>query len=172
MNVAQDELEHPVIKAESHQQVGMAIWLGILIDGIPESFIIGILAASPEGVSLAFIMGVFLSNFPEALSSSVEMQKQGMPRLRIFMMWASLCILTGFGAMMAAAIFPTNAHESRGVVMLTLGIEGVAAGAMLTVIAQTMLPEAFSLGGAMSGIAALVGFLVTMSVRLLGDEYW
>jgi len=161
------------LKAHSHKQVGLAIWLGILIDGIPESLIIGILAASPEGISIAFILGVFLSNFPEALSSTIEMRKQGMPRIRIFLMWSSLCVLTGLGAMLGAAVFPLDsAHESRGVVLLTLGIEGVAAGAMLTVIAQTMLPEAFSQGGDMSGIAALFGFLTTMSVRLLGEEYW
>jgi len=160
-----------VLKAHSHNQVGIAIWLGILIDGIPESLIIGILAASKEGISLAFIMGVFLSNFPEALSSTIEMQKQGMPRTRIFLMWSSLCILTGIGSMFGAAVFPREANKPRELILLNLGIEGVAAGAMLTVIAQTMLPEAFSQGGDLSGIAALLGFLTTMLVKLLGESY-
>jgi len=156
------------LKAHSSKQVGIAIWVGILIDGIPESIIIGILAGSPDGISFSLILGVFLSNFPEALSSSIEMQRQGMSKLKIFLMWASLCIFTGIGSMLAAALFPTN--PTRSLTLLSMGIEGVAGGAMLTMIAQTMLPEAYENGGELSGMATLLGFLAALSVKIVGDK--
>jgi len=167
------DVSHLNLKAHTHGQVGLAIWVGILIDGIPESIIIGILAGSNRGTShsIAFILGVFLSNFPEALSSSLEMKRQGMPNLRIFLMWASLCLITGLGAMVAAAVFPRGEDLSEGYILLNMGIEGVAAGAMLTVIAQTMMPEAFAQGGDLTGIATLLGFLSSLTVKLLSIQY-
>jgi len=155
------------VKAHTTTQVGIAIWLGILIDGIPESVIIGFQAASKAGFSVAFILGVFLSNFPEALSSSLEMQRQGMPKMKIFIMWSSLCIITGIGAMISAAVLPDNPDKTF--ILVRMGVEGLAAGAMLTMIAQTMLPEAFAHGGDMTGMAALLGFLASLTVSLVHD---
>jgi zinc transporter ZupT len=140
----------------------MAIWLGIAIDGIPESLVIGTLAIGPEGMSLAFIVGVFLANLPEAMSSAVSMRKNGMSRRRILTMWGSLCLLTGVGAWLGAVMFPP---EPQGYVFfIKLAIEALAAGAMLTMIAETMLPEAFEEGGSIIGFATLCGFLAALAV--------
>jgi len=155
--------------AKSPEHVGMAIWVGILIDGIPESIIIGILSGSDQGMSFAFILGVFLSNFPEALSSSRQMLIQGMSKRRIILMWTSLCVITGVGAMASAALFPRN--PSKALILFHMGVEGLAAGAMLTMIAQTMMPEAFIQGGEISGIATLLGFLASLTVKLVSIQY-
>ncbi len=143
----------------------LAIWMGILIDGIPESLVIGMLSVSVTGMSLAFIAGVFLANMPEAMSSAVSMKNHGMSFNRILLMWGSICILTGVGAFLGAILFPSQ--PTVGLFYFVLGIEGLAAGAMLTMIAETMLPEAFEQGGAIVGLSTLAGFLAALTVKVL-----
>ena len=143
----------------------MAIWLGILLDGIPESLIIGMLTASVTGMSLAFVSGVFLANLPEAMSSSVGMRQSGMAFRRILLMWGSLCLFTGLGAGAGVLLFPV--HPTGTSFYWIAGIEGLAAGAMLTMIAETMLPEAFEQGGAIVGFCTLLGFLAALFVKML-----
>lgn len=143
----------------------VAIWLGILIDGIPESLVIGMLATSATGMSLAFIAGVFIANFPEAMSSSVGMKAQGMGFQKILLMWSSICIISGIGAFVGSFLF---LGEPVGhTLYFVLGIEGLAAGAMLTMIAETMLPEAFEQGGAIVGLSTLSGFLTALVVKVI-----
>ncbi len=163
----------PALENVQHQKHGnpaMAIWLGMALDGIPESLVIGmlVLIAATEGVSLslAFIVGVFLANLPEAMSSAVTMKSGGMKVARIFWMWFSLTLLTAVGAMLGALLLP--AHPVGWHVYGVFGIEGLAGGAMLTMITQTMLPEAFERGGgAVVGLSTLAGFLAAMSVKML-----
>ena len=127
--------------AAEHHGAPMAIWLGILLDGIPESFVIGS-SVIGSTVSLSLIGGLFLANFPEAFSSSIGMREQGWSQRRVFLMWASLTLVTGVGAWLGSIFFV-------GADPVTFSfVEGVAAGAMLTMIAETMLPEAFHRGGA------------------------
>jgi CRP-like cAMP-binding protein len=152
-------------QASAAGNVALAIWLGILIDGIPESLVIGMLALSPAGMSLSFIAGVFLANLPEAMSSAVSMKSNGMGLGRILLMWTSICIITGVGAFVGAAFFP--AMPEGPMFFLILGVEGLAAGAMLTMIAETMLPEAFEQGGSVVGLSTLAGFLATLCVKVL-----
>ncbi|MBN4053757.1 cyclic nucleotide-binding domain-containing protein [Haliea sp. AH-315-K21] len=141
--------------AASYSAAPLAIWLGIFLDGIPESFVIGasMLHAS---ISLSLIAGLFLSNFPEAFSSSLGMREQGYSFNRILIMWTSLMIFTGIGAWLGSVFFV-------GVELTTFSlVEGIAAGAMLTVIAETMLPEAYHRGGGVTGISTLLGFLAAI----------
>ncbi|MCW8193445.1 cyclic nucleotide-binding domain-containing protein [Proteobacteria bacterium 005FR1] len=145
----------------------LAIWLGIAIDGIPESLIIGTLSIDPEGVSLAFIAGVFLANMPEAMSSSISMRNSGSSKRRILVMWSSLTLLTGCGAFLGASLLPPDPEGYMFFVVL--GIEALAAGAMLTMIAETMLPEAFEQGGSVVGMATLLGFLAALAVAAGGE---
>ena len=142
-----------------------AIWLGILIDAVPESLVIGMLTKNISGVSFAFIAGVFLANLPEAMSSSTTMLKGGMAVRKILLMWVSLMILTGIGAYLGALLFP--AHPTGNISYVVGGIEGLAAGAMLAMIAETMLPEAFDQGGAIVGMSTLMGFLTALTVKIL-----
>jgi len=163
--------------SEEHGGAPMAIWLGILLDGIPESFVIGSALAVSISVLLAqhgpesiifssiipytLIIGLFLANFPEAMSSSIGMLKQGWSRPRVFMMWFSLLILTSIGAGVGYWIGGSVGH---GVVVI---IEGLAAGAMLTMIAAAMIPEAVHLGGtSVTGFGTLSGFLSAIVFKL------
>jgi zinc transporter ZupT len=165
MPLGQEDFDEERAHSKAAAGVGMAIWLGIGIDAVPESLVIGTVATSAEGVSLAFIVGVFLANFPEAMSSAVSLRIAGFRRRRILLMWTSLCLLTGIGAGIGALLL--DIAPGHGPSMLVLFIEGVAAGAMLTAIAETMLPEAFEQGGSVVGMATLAGFLTALSVAAL-----
>ncbi len=131
-----------------------AIWLGILMDGIPESAVIGASTTPGKMVGLALIAGIFLSNIPEALSSAVGMRSAGHGRARIVLMWGSLVLLSGLWAAVGNVICSASSSE------LTIAVvQGLGAGAMLTMVAETMLPEAFEQGGSVVGISTLLGFL-------------
>jgi len=151
-----------VSHAAAHAGAPLAIWLGIFLDGIPESFVIGANVVHHATVSLSLIVGLFLANFPEALSSSVGMQQQGMRFSKVFLMWFSLMIMTGVGAALGSAFFLGVGHTTVAFV------EGLAAGAMLTMIAQTMLPEAYLRGGSVVGLSTLGGFLAAILSKALG----
>jgi|SRR5690242_8775834 CRP-like cAMP-binding protein len=150
------------VKEAAHANRGapLAIFLGVLLDGIPESLIIGSSVLQAE-LSLSLLAGLFLSNFPEALGSSVGMRQQGFPRTSVISMWAGLMLFTGVGASFGAT-FLTGLSTARFAVM-----EGVAAGAMLTMIAETMLPEAYHKGGAITGLSTLLGFLAAVFFKTL-----
>jgi CRP-like cAMP-binding protein len=138
----------------------LAIWLGITLDGIPESLVIGSSLINST-ISLSLIAGLFLSNFPEALSSASGMREQGFRFHRILLMWGSLMLLTGIGAALGN-IFFINAQPA-----IFALVEGIAAGAMLTMIAETMLPEAYFKGGSVVGMSTLSGFLVAIFFKTL-----
>jgi CRP-like cAMP-binding protein len=138
----------------------MAIWLGILLDGIPESLVIGASLIHAH-LSLSLIGGLFLSNYPEALSSSTGMRQQGFSVRRVLSMWITLMILTGVGAVLGNLFF-----EGAPPVFFSL-VQGLAAGSMLTMIAETMLPEAYYKGGSIIGLATLFGFLAAIFFKTL-----
>lgn len=143
-----------------HGGAPLAIFLGITLDGIPESLVIGS-SMIHATISLSLIVGLFLSNFPEALSSSVGMRQQGMGFRRILGMWSALMLITGVGAAAGGLLFQEASPTLFGFV------EGLAAGAMLTMIAETMLPEAYLKGGNVVGLSTLAGFLVAIFSKTL-----
>ena len=164
------------VRAE-HKGAPLAIWLGILIDGVPESFVIGagllieLENQHSELASIGFadvvpytlIAGLFLSNFPEAMASSANMQTQGFSKKKVFMLWFSLLVITAAGA--AAGFLLADALSPTSLVFA----EGLAAGAMLTMIAAAMIPEAVHMGKSSTvGVSTLAGFLAAISFKLLG----
>jgi CRP-like cAMP-binding protein len=159
-----------------HRNAAFAIWLGILLDGIPESFIIGsTMIAAVSAITLSggeptfwsvlpytLIAGLFLSNLPEALSSSQQMKLQGMSSTKILLLWGSLVVMTGLGAAVGASI---SEHIDHGTLIF---VEGIAAGAMLTMICAAMLPEAAHLANPnLVGLSTLTGFLCSILFKLL-----
>jgi zinc transporter ZupT len=157
--ITQSDVNEEVSK---HGNPSMAIWLGMMLDGIPESIVVGSSLLLHPTMSLSLLAGLAISNFPEALSSSVGMRKQGMANSKILIMWASIMVVSGFGALFGNIVF-----ENVSPVVFAL-VDGMAAGAMLTMIAETMLPEAFHIGGSVTGLSALAGFLITLLFKVIG----
>jgi zinc transporter ZupT len=160
----------------SHGNAAVAIWLGNLLDGLPESFVVGtvlmatVTASLHAGTPVAFwdvlpytlLAGLFLSNLPEALSSSAQMRMQGMSVQRIVLMWLSLVLMTGIAAALGAIMGGWVPHN------VMVFIEGLAAGAMLTMICAAMLPEATHLAPPnWVGLATLSGFFSALLFKVL-----
>jgi len=150
-------------KQSGGSNVALAIWLGIALDGIPESLIIG---GAMEGtsISLALIGGLFIANLPESMSSAVVMKKQGGRAWQIIGMWVSLMCMTAVGAAFGNLFIADAPLHMRAV------LEGLAAGAMLAMIAQTMLPEAYEHGGWLTGLMTVIGFLCAIGLGTLGGH--
>jgi CRP-like cAMP-binding protein len=138
-----------------HSGAAVAILLGVLLDGVPEALVVGA-GATGGAVSIALLGSIFVSNFPEALSSAAGMREQGFRTGRILTMWLGLMVMTGVIAGLGALTM-TQAPPAAYAV-----IEGFAAGAMLTVVAETMLPEAYQRGGGIVGLSTLAGFLLAV----------
>ncbi len=146
-----------------------------LLDGIPESIVIGaglyaMLTARSAVETMRFtqvipytlIAGLFLSNFPEALSSSANMLSLGWTRRRIFLMWFALMVMTAIGSGLGFLLAGVLSE------MWLVLAEGVAAGAMLTMIAAAMIPEAAEHGRPSEvGLSTLAGFLAAVMFKLL-----
>jgi zinc transporter, ZIP family len=131
-----------------------AIVLGTVLDGIPESFVLGASLLQEGVVPVAVVVGVFVSNVPEALSGSAGLLGAGWTRMRIFRTWT---------AVVAAAVVATVAGWLLLDQMPTAGgafVTAFAAGALLVMLADTLMPEAFELGGREAGLFTALGFAV------------
>lgn len=132
---------------------GLAIAIGALIDGIPESIAIGVSIIHGGAVSLAAVVAIFLSNVPESLSSTAGMKKAGRSAGYIFGIWSGIAIISGFAALAGFVVFR---HFSPNIIA---GTVAVAAGAILSMLSSTMIPEAYEEAHDLIGIVTVIGFL-------------
>jgi ZIP family zinc transporter len=133
----------------------MAIVLGSVLDGIPESFVLG-LTVLEGGVSVALLVGVVLSNLPEGLSSSSGLRVAGWSRGRVVRMWAIVIVVSAVSALLGYALLdPTHGHTGAFA-------QGFAAGALIAMIADTMLPEAYEVENLATGSLVAIGFSISL----------
>jgi ZIP family zinc transporter len=137
---------------------GAAIAIGALLDGIPESVVIGIGLLGGSGVSLSVVAAVFISNVPEGLSSAAGMKASGRSARYVFGVWSAIALASGVAALIGYATLGGAPPEVVAV------ITAVAAGAILTMVADTMIPEAFEKTAIWTGLIASVGFLVAFAI--------
>lgn len=130
----------------------MGILLGTILDGIPESVVIGISLLSGQAVGVAFVAAVAISNLPEAISATTGLRATGWTTARVLGLWTAVVILS---AAAAAVGYGALAAAPPGVVGT---IQAFAAGAVLTMLADTMMPEAFDEAGAWVGLVTVLGF--------------
>ncbi|MFH0990909.1 MAG: cyclic nucleotide-binding domain-containing protein [bacterium] len=146
-----DELS--MIKKNVESVAPLAIFLGAMLDGIPESIVIGSSYTSLESFKFTFLIAVFLANLPEAMSSAVGMQHAGFSTKRIFTLWGVLML---FGAVAAAV---GNLYLSAAPPTLIALVEAIAGGGILAMVSSVMMPEAYEDGGPSVGLATIAGFL-------------
>ena len=137
-----------------------AIVLGSVLDGIPESFVLGLTVLQGQ-VSVALLAGIVLSNFPEGLSSSSGLRAAGWPRARVVIMWLVVVAVSALSAALGYAVLDPD-HGRTGAL-----IEGFAAGALLAMVSDTMLPEAFEVEGVLTGSLVAVGFSISQILSAL-----
>ncbi|GAC14018.1 ZIP family metal transporter [Aliiglaciecola lipolytica] len=140
---------------------GIAIALGALIDGIPEAAAIGVSMIDSGNVALVTLLAIFLSNIPEGLSSSAGMKRSGKSATFIFGLWFSMALLLSLSSF---AGFTLLGQLGDTYIAFALAL---AAGAILVMIIQTMIPEAFEDMHDITGPIAAVGFLVAYSASEL-----
>ena len=140
---------------------GAAIAVGALLDGIPESIAIGLSILHGGAVSVAVVVAIFLSNLPEGLSSSVGMKSAGRSAGFVFGIWTVIAVICSLSSLAGYVLFD---GFSPFVVALTTAI---AAGAILTMIIDTMIPEAFAETHNWAGLIAVLGYLVSFALSTL-----
>ena len=135
----------------------LAIVLGSVLDGIPESFVLG-LTVLEGGVSVALLVAVVLSNLPEGMSSSSGLKAAGWPRGRVVAMWSVVVFVS---ALASAAGYVTLDPASGTTGAL---VEAFAGGALLAMLANSLLPEAYDVEGVFTGPLVVVGFAVSLAM--------
>jgi CRP-like cAMP-binding protein len=139
----------------------LAIFLGAMLDGIPESIVIGSSFVSLATYQYTFIAAVFVSNLPEAMASAVGMREAGFRPGRVFMLWSTL-VLAGALAAALGNLFLLGAPPT----IITL-VEAIAGGGILAMVSSVMMPEAYEHGGPDVGLATIAGFLVAFLFKFV-----
>ncbi|MET0830635.1 MAG: ZIP family zinc transporter [Microbacterium sp.] len=149
--------------ADGSQEGGssLAIVLGTVLDGIPESMVIGLMIFKGGAVGAAYLIAVFISNLPESISSTSGLVASGWKKAMVLWMWIGIAIVSGLASLAGYALFQ---HSSPDVVAFVLTF---AAGAILTMLANTMMPEAYEHGGKWVGVATTIGFAVAFTIHVL-----
>jgi ZIP family zinc transporter len=149
--------------ADRAQESGsaLAIVLGTVLDGIPESMVIGLTIFRGGAVGAAYLTAVFISNLPESISSTAGLATSGWRSARILWMWIAIALVSGLASLAGYGLFQ---HSSPNVVAFVLAF---AAGAILTMLADTMMPEAYEHGGKLVGVVTTIGFVVALAVHQL-----
>ncbi|MET0249824.1 MAG: ZIP family zinc transporter [Sphingobium sp.] len=149
-------------QSDAKSGAGLAIAVGALLDGIPESVVIGVSLLEGSGVSMAMVVAVFLSNVPEGLSSAAGMKKAGRGPAYIFGVWGGIALMSGLAAMLG------NLALAGADADLVAATTAVAAGGILAMLVDTMIPEATQETHEFTGLITVAGFLGAFVLSKLG----
>lgn len=138
--------------SDEDEDSGLAIFLGSVLDGIPESIVIGLTLVRGGAVSVAMVVAVFLSNLPEAIAATGGLKSAGWRRSRTLGLWIGVTLLSGLAAWVGYVFFDKAGDEAFA---FTLAF---AAGALLTMLADSMTPEAYRDSGKWVGLVTTLGF--------------
>jgi ZIP family zinc transporter len=145
--------------SESEQQgSGAAIAVGALLDGVPESVVLGLSLLGGGGVGVPVLAAIFISNLPEGLSSAAGMKRNGRSAGYVFGVWIGIAVASGLAGLLGCLLLQ---DASDGTIAV---ITAIAAGAILTMIADTMIPEAFERTHMYAGLLATLGFLAAFTI--------
>ena len=137
---------------------GTALALGAFLDGIPEQLVLGIGLAAGDGIGVSLLVAIFVSNLPEAIGSATQMSGSGVARSRVLGLWGSVAAICALTTVVGYAIADSTSGE------LSAAINGFAAGALLVMLIDSMIPEARRDAGRVAGLVATLGFAVAAAL--------
>jgi ZIP family zinc transporter len=137
---------------------GAALALGAFLDGIPEQLVLGIGIAAGEGVSVGLLVAIFVSNIPEAIGSATDMRESGSSTRSILLLWAAVAVVCALATPAGFLIADNVSDEFKA------GVNGFAAGALLVMLVDSMIPEAAGRAGRPAGLATTLGFAVATAL--------
>jgi zinc transporter, ZIP family len=137
---------------------GSSLAIGAFLDGIPEQMVLGIGIAAGEGVSVGLLVAIFVSNLPEGIGSSTEMRAAGVKPAKIRRLWIVVALICTAATVAGFAIADSVSGN------VTAVVDGIAAGALLVMLVDSMIPDAFRKGGDVSGLVTVLGFAVAASL--------
>jgi zinc transporter, ZIP family len=140
---------------------GMAMFLGAMLDGLPESFVLGISIQLGGAVSVAFVVAVFVSNIPQGIAGTTSLLDTGHTGRQVFRMWTLLtlacALIAWFGYLIGDQFGDSGIY-----------VQAFAAGAVLTMLADSMMPEAFRHGGRLVGVFTVLGYAIAAWLGVMG----
>lgn len=151
-------------RKSSEQEAGgpaLPLMLGIVLDGIPESIALGLTLLGGSGVSAAMLAAVFLSNLPESMAATTGFEKSGRSRRWTLGLWLGVILVCGLASLAGYGLL----ESAPGTTIAWVNAFG--AGAVLTMLADTMMPEAFAYGGKAVGLLTTLGFGVAVAIAAL-----
>jgi zinc transporter, ZIP family len=137
---------------------GTGLALGAFLDGIPEQLVLGIGIAAGEGVSIGLLVAIFVSNLPEAIGSSTDMRAAGKTSSAIGRLWIAVAVVCAAATVVGYGIADSVSGN------LHAAVDGFAAGALLVMLIDTMIPEAVKKGGDIAGLVTVLGFAVAAAL--------
>ena len=137
---------------------GSALALGAFLDGIPEQMVLGIGLATGEGVSAGLLVAIFVSNLPEAIGSSTDMRAAGRSASSIRSLWIAVAVICTLASVGGYALADSVSND------LKAAINGFAAGALLVMLIDSMIPEATEKAGRAAGLVTVLGFALAFSL--------
>jgi ZIP family zinc transporter len=141
---------------------GLAIAAGTFLDGVPEGVVLGLSVLHHGAPGLGVVAAFFLGNIPEALSSSAGMRRAGRSARYVFGVWIGIAAMIGLAAAAAGLVLSGTGSAVLGMV------EAFAAGAILALVSETMIPEAFHGSPQFNGLLLVVGFVALLILLVLG----
>ncbi len=138
--------------------------LAIILDGVPESIVIGLGLFEGGVVSMAMLVAVFISNLPEAIAGSVGMKESGIQRRKITLLWLGIALFCAFSTVAGFSLF-----SSASAYWLSF-IQAFAGGAILMMLANSMIPEAYEHGGKLAGVFTVLGFFISVAIVILENS--
>ena len=134
----------------------MGIIVGSVVDGGPESMIFGIQLAAGIPVSISFLGAVFVSNIPQAIAPSADLAVAGWTRARLARVWLLVVLACGFAA--ALGFFAVDVSSA----VQGSRLAALAAGGLLAMLTNSLIPFAYERGGQIAGVATVLGFCVSV----------
>ncbi len=140
---------------------GLAIVLGTVLDGIPESMVIGLTLVGGASLGLSYLAAVFLSNLPEGISSTQGLRTAGWSRSHLIELWLLIVFVSALASLAGYGLLDTASPD------VVAFVQSFAGGAILTMLADTMMPEAYEHGGQVVGVVTTLGFIVAYALHVL-----